>query len=138
MNSSLTRSVDTRSADATSELQNSGISGWMKYQAKGARSSVPARSLDRSAVLADGKSGRGHLRATDRSAPGTGLRLLARGDSDALKTSTVALSMTFHHRRLAGLGRPGLDFTLRPEEAYYLRRKWRTAGEAGTRPLLAG
>ena len=122
------------------ELQNSGISGWMKYQAKErpvVRASTIYWTALRSWRMANPVAGNSGP-PTESQLQGLWPRLLAREDSDALKTSTVALFDDIPPPPPGWSRKTGpLDFTLRPEEADYLRRKWRTAGEAGTRPLLS-
>ncbi|MDJ0278678.1 DUF6361 family protein [Sphingomonas sp. 2R-10] len=122
------------------KLPNSGISGWMKYQAK-ERPVVRASTIYWSA-----------LRAWRIANPVAGItdpptesqlqsfwpRLLSRDDSDALRTSVVELFDGIP-RAPDGWNRASgqLDFELRDVEADYIRRKWRHAGLGGTRPLLS-
>lgn len=134
------RRYSTRLMASVQELQNSGISGWMKYQAKErpvVRASTIYWTALRSWRMAHPVAGISGP-PTESQLQGLWPRLLAREDSDALETSTVALFDDIPPPPPGWSRKTGpLDFTLRPEEADYLRRKWRTAGKAGTRPLLS-
>jgi hypothetical protein len=123
------------------ELQNSGISGWMKYQA-GERPVVRASTIYWTALRAwqmvspvGGLSGA----PTEVQLQGLWPRLLTREDGDGGKARTALL----FERELPGppadwTNKSGkLDFALRPSEAYYIRCKWRQAGEGRTQPLLS-
>lgn len=120
------------------QLHNSGISGWMKYQAK-ERPVVRASTIYWTA-----------LRSWQIAAPVAGIddaptesqlqaawpKLFLRDDSDALKTSVSNLFDGIPCAPDGWTRKSGpLNFELRDVEADYIRRKWRQAGPGGTRPL---
>ena len=134
------RRYSTRLMRTIGELQNSGISGWMKYQAK-ERPVVRASTIYWTALrswrianpLAEILGA-----PTEAQLQGLWPRLLSREDSDAQKTSTTILFDDIPPPPPGWSNKVGpLDFELRPQEADYIRRKWRTAGNAGTQPLLS-
>ena len=122
------------------QLTNSGISGWMKYQAK-ERPVVRASTIYWSALrawrIAKPVAGIADP-PTESQVQSVWPRLVLRDDSDALRTSVVELFDDIP-RAPDGWNRAAgpLDFELRGVEADYIRRKWRQAGSGGTRPLLS-
>lgn len=122
------------------ELQNSGISGWMKYQAN-ERPIVRASTIYWTAL----RSWRMANSVASISGPPTETQLqglwpslLSLEDSDALKASKAILFDGIPPPPPGWTRKTGpLNFELRPQEADYLRRKWRTAGDGGTQPLLS-
>lgn len=122
------------------QLQNSGISGWMKYLAKErpvVRASTIYWTALRSWRIVGPLVGRDDP-PTESQLQAAWPRLLTRHDGDALKTSVIDLFDDLPRapdgwRRKSG----PLDFRLRGVEADYIRRKWRHAGPSGTRPLLS-
>ncbi|WP_089173392.1 DUF6361 family protein [Bosea sp. AS-1] len=134
------RRYSTRLMGTIGELQNSGISGWMKYQAK-ERPVVRASTIYWNA-----------LRSWRMANPVAGIRgapteaqlqrlwpsLLSREESDTQKISKAILFDDIPPPPLGWTKKSGpLNFDLHPLEADYIRRKWRTAGDAGTEPLLS-
>lgn len=122
------------------QLQNSGISGWMKYQA-GERPVVRASTIYwtalRSWQIARPIAAIGDA-PTESQLQAAWPRFISRDDSDALKSSVIDLFDNIprapdNWRRKSG----ALDFGLREVEADYIRQKWRQAGPGGTRPLLS-
>lgn len=121
-------------------LDNSGISGWKKYQA-GERPMVRASTIYWTA-----------LRSWKTASPVGGLswpptevqlrnmwpQLATGGDGDDGKPSIAVLFEGLPEAPAGWQNKTGkLDFTLRRREAAYLRRKWKVAGESGTQPLLS-
>lgn len=122
------------------KLQNSGISGWMKYQAD-ERPVVRAstiywtalRSWQIASPIAEINGA-----PTESQLQAVWPRLISRDDSDALKTSVINLFDDIPRAPEGWQRKSGpLDFKLRTVEADYIRRKWRHAGPGGTRPLLS-
>lgn len=129
-----------RLMEGAPQLQNSGISGWMKYQAQ-ERPVVRASTIYWTA-----------LRSWHIASPVAGIAapptesqlqkvwpwLLSRDDSDALKTSLPALFDDIPPAPAGWTRNSGpLGFELRGMEADYIRCKWRQAGPGGTPPLLS-
>ncbi|RDJ10137.1 hypothetical protein B5K05_13485 [Rhizobium phaseoli] len=134
------RRYSMRLMNTVSELQNSGISGWIKYQA-GERPVVRASTIYWTA-----------LRSWRMVSPVVGItgvpteaqlqsiwpRLLTRDDGDGGKVRTATLFEDLPAPPFGWVNKAGkLDFALRSSEADYIRRKWRAAGEGGTQPLLS-
>lgn len=122
------------------QLQNSGISGWMKYQAN-ERPVVRASTIYWTAIRS-WKMARpvaGILGApTETQIQGLWPKLLLREDGDTQKTSTPNLFDDIPPPPPDWTKKSGpLGFDLLPREADYIRRKWRTAGHAATQPLLS-
>lgn len=134
------RRYSTRLMAGTPELQNSGISGWMKYKMKErpvVRASTIYWTALRSWRIAKPVVGICGP-PTEAQLQGLWPSLLSHEDSDTLRSSAIALFDDLPSPPPGWSGRSGpLDFVLRPEEASYIRSKWRTAGEAGTQPLLS-
>lgn len=121
-------------------LQNSGISGWMKYEADQrpvVRASTIYWTALRSWRMASAVAGLSDP-PTEVQLQGLWPRLLGREDGDE---GRIAIAPLFEGLPPAPPGwrsRTGkLDFALRKVEADYIRTKWRTAGEGGTQPLLS-
>ncbi|MFG1183700.1 DUF6361 family protein [Xanthobacter aminoxidans] len=122
------------------QLQNSGISGWMKYQA-GERPVVRASTIYwtalRSWKIVSPVVGIGDA-PTESQLQAAWPRLVARDDSDALKASLIDPFEDIPRAPDDWPRKSGhLDFELRGVEAEYIRRKWWQAGPGGTRPLLS-
>ena len=123
------------------QLTNSGISGWMKYQAQ-QRPVVRASTIYWSALrawrIANPMAGTEEA-PTESQLQASWPTLMSRDDSDELRASMVKLfddefpPAPSDWRRKSGQ----LDFELRKAEADYIRRKWWHAGPGGTRPLLS-
>ncbi|MGY6532427.1 DUF6361 family protein [Glycocaulis sp.] len=134
------RRYSTRLMRTVDQLENSGISGWRKYQAN-ERPVVRASTIYWTAlrswqiakpvVAIEGAP-------TEAQLQGLWPRLMMREDGDAQRTSTAILFDDLPQPPPDWVHKTKpLNFELRPEEAKYIRRKWRTAGDAGTRPLLS-
>lgn len=134
------RRYSRRLMEGVAKLPNSGISGWMKYQAH-ERPVVRASTIYWTA-----------LRSWNVASPVAGVRgaptepqvqaawpkLLSRDDSDALRVSRAELFEGIPPPPANWSRRTGpLDFELCSNEADYLLRKWRQAGPGGTQPLLS-
>lgn len=134
------RRYSTRLMRTIGELQNSGISGWMKYQANErpvVRASTIYWTALRSWQIANPVAGIAGA-PTEAQLQGLWPRLVSREDSDAQKTSTAILFDNIPPPPHDWTNKTGsLNFELQRQEADYIRRKWRTAGDAGTRPLLS-
>lgn len=134
------RRYSLRLMEGVPQLQNSGISGWMKYQARErpvVRASTIYWTALRSWQIASPIAGIGYA-PTESQLQAAWPRLISRDDSDALRASVIDLFEDIPRapdgwRRKSG----PLDFELRDVEADYIRRKWRQAGPSGTRPLLS-
>lgn len=134
------RRYSLRLMDGVPQLQNSGISGWMKYQANErpvVRASTIYWTALRSWQIARPVAGLGNA-PTESQLQAAWPRFLLRDDSDALRASVADLFDDIPRapddwRRNSG----PLDFGLRRVEADYIRQKWRHAGPGGTRPLLS-
>lgn len=121
-------------------LQNSGISGWMKYEA-GERPVVRASTIYWTALsswqMASPVAGLS-ASPTEMQLQGLWPRLLAREDGDEGRTSVPKLFEGLPEPPAGWRNKTGhLDFELRRQEADYVRRKWRTAGSDGVQPLLS-
>ena len=138
--SEIERRYSMRLMGTIGELKNSGISGWMKYQAKErpvVRASTIYWTALRSWRMASHVAGIPDA-PTETQLQGLWPRLLSSEDSDAQKTSNAVLFDDIPPPPPGWTRKTGqLDFELRPEEADYVRRKWRTAGDAGEQPLLS-
>lgn len=121
-------------------LQNSGISGWMKYQARErpvVRASTIYWTALRSWQIASPIAGIREA-PTESQLQAAWPRLISRDDGDALRTSVIDLFEDIPRAPDGWRRKTGpLDFELRGVEADYIRRKWRQAGPGGTRPLLS-
>jgi hypothetical protein len=121
-------------------LDNSGISGWTKYQV-GDRPLVRASTIYWTA-----------LRSWRMASPVGGLnwpptevqlrsmwpQLRTRSDGDDGESCTGILFEGLPEAPPGWQHKSGkLDFTLRRREAEYLRRKWKVAGKGGAQPLLS-
>jgi hypothetical protein len=134
------RRYSLRLMEGVPQLQNSGISGWMKYQARErpvVRASTIYWTALRSWQIASPIAGIGYA-PTESQLQAAWPRLISRDDSDALSASVIDLFEDIPPapdgwRRKSG----PLEFELRGVEADYIRRKWRQAGPGGTRPLLS-
>lgn len=134
------RRYSLRLMEGVPQLPNSGISGWMRYQAKErpvVRASTIYWTALRSWQIASPIAGLKDA-PTETQLQAAWPRLISRDDSDALRTSVIELfedipSAPDGWTRKSGL----LDFELRDVEAQYIRRKWTKAGPGGTRPLLS-
>lgn len=134
------RRYSRRLMDTVRKLQNSGISGWMKYQT-GERPVVRAstiywtalRSWRMASPVADITGA-----PTEVQVQGLWPRLLTRDDGDGGKVRTATLFEDLPGPPPGWANKTGqLDFALRRSEADYIRRKWRGAGEGGIQPLLS-
>lgn len=134
------RRYSLRLMEGVPQLQNSGISGWMKYQV-GERPVVRASTIYwtalRSWQIVSPIAGIGDA-PTESQLQAAWPRLFSRDDSDALMASVIDLFEDLPRapdgwRRKSG----PLDFELRGVEADYIRRKWMQAGPGGTPPLLS-
>jgi hypothetical protein len=121
-------------------LQNSGISGWTKYEAD-ERPMVRASTIYWTALRSwRMASPVGGLRDAPTEAQLRGLwqHLVTREDGDNGKSSTAVLFEGLPEPPTGWRNKTGrLDFTLRKREAEYLRRTWRVAGIGETQPLLS-
>ncbi|GFZ86575.1 DUF6361 family protein [Sphingobium fuliginis] len=134
------RRYSRRLMEGVLQLQNSGISGWMKYQAQErpvVRASTIYWTALRSWQIASPIAGISGA-PTESQLQAAWPRLLSREDSDALRTSIAELFDGIPPAPAGWTRKTGpLDFELRDNEADYIRRKWRKAGPSGTRPLLS-
>lgn len=134
------RRYSLRLMEGVPQLQNSGISGWMKYQAQErpvVRASTIYWTALRSWRIASPIAGIGYA-PTESQLQAAWPRLITRDDSDALRASVTALFEDIPRAPDSWRQKSGpLDFELRGVEADYIRRKWRQAGPGGTRPLLS-
>lgn len=134
------RRYSLRLMEGVPQLQNSGISGWMKYQAKErpvVRASTIYWTALRSWQIAGPVAGIGGA-PTEAQLQAAWPKLLSRDDSDALRTSVANIFDGIPRAPDGWTRKSGpLDFELRGVEADYIRRKWRHAGPGGTRPLLS-
>jgi hypothetical protein len=124
----------------TETLENSGISGWMKYRARErpmVRASTIYWTALRSWRMASCVGGLSEA-PTESQLRGLWPRLVTRGDGDEGKASTAEL-FDGMPQPPAGWGHKSgkLDFELRVSEARYLRKLWRVSGRKGTQPLLS-
>lgn len=134
------RRYSLRLMEGAPQLQNSGISGWMKYQVKErpvVRASTIYWTALRSWQIVGPVVGIGDA-PTESQLQAAWPRLLSRDDSDALKTSVTDLFDDIPRAPNDWARKSGpLDFELRGVEADYIRRKWRHAGPGRTTPLLS-
>lgn len=134
------RRYSLRLMEGVPQLQNSGISGWMKYQAQErpvVRASTIYWTALRSWRIASPIAGIGYA-PTESQLQAAWPRLITRDDSDALRASVTALFEDIPRAPDSWRHKSGpLDFELRGVEADYIRRKWRQAGPGGTPPLLS-
>lgn len=134
------RRYSLRLMEGVPQLQNSGISGWMKYQAQErpvVRASTIYWTALRSWRIASPIAGIGYA-PTESQLQAAWPRLITRDESDALRASVTALFEDIPRAPDSWRHKSGpLDFELRGVEADYIRRKWRQAGPGGTRPLLS-
>lgn len=134
------RRYSRRLMKSVETLQNSGISGWTKYEAGDAplvRASTIYWTALRSWRMASPVGG---LRdaPTETQLRGLWPRLVTREDGDDGKAFTAILFEGLPEPPAGWGNKTGrLDFTLRKGEAEYLRRIWRVAGENGSQPLLS-
>jgi hypothetical protein len=124
---------------AVQALQNSGISGWMKYQ-KNELPVVRASTIYWSALrtwrMLNTIPGLTDL-PTERQLQSRWPLLLTRDDGDE-KEHVVELFENLPPAPTGWANDTGrLDFNLRRSEAEYIRAKWRNAGEGGAQPLLS-
>ncbi len=121
-------------------LDNSGISGWTKYRA-GERPLVRASTIYWTAL----RSWRMASPVYDLNGSPTEVQLRSswphlaiRSDGDDGKSSVAVLFEGLPEAPPGWQNKTGkLEFTLRRGEAEYLRRKWKSAGDGGTQPLLS-
>ena len=121
-------------------LDNSGISGWTKYQA-GERPVVRASTIYWTALRSwkmVSPIGRLDRPPTEVQLRNMWPHLLTRDNGDDGKPSITALFEDLPKAPAGWQNKTGqLDFTLHRLEAEYLRCKWKVAGEGGTQPLLS-
>ena len=134
------RRYSLRLMEGVPQLQNSGISGWMKYQARErpvVRASTIYWTALRSWQIATPIAGMDYA-PTESQLQAAWPRLITRDDSDALRASVTDLFEDIPRAPEGWRHKSGaLDFELRGVEAEYIRRKWRQAGPGWTRPLLS-
>ncbi len=134
------RRYSKRLMATTGELQNSGISGWMKYAAD-ERPVVRASTIYWTALRSwrmAAPVARLPEPPTESQLQGLWPNLVARGDGENDKVSIQELFDGLPKPPAGWSGRTGrLDFDLRKPEAEYLRRRWRAAGAGGAQPLLS-
>lgn len=121
-------------------LENSGISGWMKYEA-GQRPVVRASTIYWTALrswrMAGAVAGLSEA-PTETQLQSLWTRLLVREDGDEGRASVSTLFEGLPQPPAGWRNKTGkLDFELRRREADYIRGKWRAAGDGGSQPLLS-
>ncbi len=133
------RRYSRRLIETAPQLQNSGISGWMKYEA-GTLPAVRASTIYWTALRSWGLvqspiTGEPPSEAELRNAwP----RLVTRAETDNGKAAAIDIFEGIPKRPADWTRRTGpLDFDLRPAEARFLQERWRTAGHGGSQPLMS-
>lgn len=138
--SEIERRYSVRLMNTLDGLRNSGISGWTKYQTGESpvvRASTIYWTALRSWRMASAVPGRTDA-PTEVQLQGVWPRLVTRDDGDMGKARKASLFHDLPPPPPGWANKSGaLDFHLRPREAEYIRRKWLTAGEGGTQPLLS-
>ncbi|ACD20776.1 DUF6361 family protein [Paraburkholderia phytofirmans] len=121
-------------------LDNSGISGWTRYQA-GERPIVRASTIYWTALRSwkmVGAVGGGDGSPTEVQLRNIWPQLVTRSDGDEGKALVTTLFEGLPAAPAGWQNKTGeLDFRLRRCEAEYLRRRWRVAGDGGAQPLLS-
>lgn len=134
------RRYSLRLMKGVSKLQNSGINGWTKYQARErpvVRASTIYWTALRSWKIVNSIPGTEDV-PTESQMQAAWPMLISRDYSDALRSSVIDLFEDMPRAPDGWRRKTGpLDLKLSSIEAEYIRRKWRQAGSGGTPPLLS-
>ncbi len=133
------RRYSRRLIDTAPQLQNSGISGWMKYEA-GTLPAVRASTIYWTALRSWGmvRSPISGEPPTESELRNAWPRLVTRAEGDGGHVAALDIFEDLPRRPADWKRKSGrLDFELDRTEAGFLQARWRTAGRGGTQPLMS-